>query len=416
MTRLTVILIFLFTGFSIQTYGQRAIVGGEVKILLESAHPYLSVGGGKVTWKKEVTVSEARYIAIHFDKFELAKNDYVVIRSVSGAQSYRYFGKGKNSNNSDAGFWAPHIKGETAVIELYSINEKSAFGLRIDRFVSGYRKTDLEVWDNALREIFSTQNSHFESVCGMDDSKWAKCYENTDPTIYATSRAVVRLLTKGRAYCTGWLVGSEGHVITNNHCVRDDFDARDTDFEIMAEGNSCATNCVSEDCDGTIISSGGTLVKTDRDLDYTLIKLHVNPTQEYGFMQLRGEVELGERVYLPGHPNGWGKKISFTSSHPKDVDGYGVVHSLTENRCARGDVTKDIREIGYFLDTRGGSSGSPLIAYEDNLVVGLHHCKGTLSCSATAGGLNRAVPISVIIEDLGELIPKDAVFVSNPYF
>jgi len=408
------ILIFLSTSYSFQAFAQRTIAGEQVKLLVETGHPYRSLGSGKLAWKKEITVSHARYIALHFEKFELAKNDYVIIRSLSGKQSYRYSGRGKNSlspaNSASTGFWAPHIKGETAVVELYSVNSEPSFGVRIDRIVKGYPKIDFGDLDFILSDLLAPRNPAFESRCGIDDSKWAKCYKKTEPTIYATSRAIVRLLVDGYAYCTGWLVGSEGHVMTNHHCISNNFEARDTDFEVMAEGNSCEINCVSESCNGIIISSGGTIVKTDRELDYTLIKLDRNPSQEYGFMQLRAEVEIGERVYLPGHPDGWGKKIALESTHPQDVDGFGVVHSLTENQCANNPITRNIKEIGYYLDTQGTSSGSPLVGYTDNLVVGLHHCKGTIACTARGGSLNRAVPISLIIDDLGDLIPKDAVY------
>ncbi|MCP5103524.1 MAG: PKD domain-containing protein [bacterium] len=56
--------------------------------------------------------------------------------------------------------------------------------------------------------------------------------------------------------------------------------------------------------------------------------------------------------------------------------------------------------MGYYADTAGGSSGSPVLGYSDNLVVALHHC---------ANCPNRGVPIPSIISDLGGNIPNDAI-------
>src|SRR3546814_8117553 len=50
-------------------------------------------------------------------------------------------------------------------------------------------------------------------------------------------------------------------------------------------------------------------------------------------------------------------------------------------------------DIGYYCDTQGGSSGSPVIAYNDHLVVSLHHC---------ANCPNRGVPIQAVITDRSE--------------
>ena len=38
---------------------------------------------------------------------------------------------------------------------------------------------------------------------------------------------------------------------------------------------------------GTVVANWGTLIRTDVPLDYTLVELPVNPTLEYGFLQMR---------------------------------------------------------------------------------------------------------------------------------
>ena len=63
-------------------------------------------------------------------------------------------------------------------------------------------------------------------------------------------------------------------------------------------------------------------------------------------------------------------------------------------------------ELGYTCDTRGGSSGSPVISHATNRVVGLHHCRGAaLGCADP----NRAVPIQPILAQIGPLLGPVAV-------
>jgi hypothetical protein len=57
-------------------------------------------------------------------------------------------------------------------------------------------------------------------------------------------------------------------------------------------------------------------------------------------------------------------------------------------------------DVGYYADTQGGSSGSPVIAYNDHQVVALHHC---------ANCANRGVPIQSVISHLGTSLPTCAV-------
>jgi hypothetical protein len=128
-------------------------------------------------------------------------------------------------------------------------------------------------------------------------------------------------------------------------------------------------------------------VKNNAALDYALVKLPTNPTATYGYLQLRSSgATLNERIYIPQHPAAWGKKIAMTNGTAN-----ATISSLTAAPCSGGTA-----DLGYNADTQGGSSGSPVLGYSDNLVVGLHHC-GTCP--------NRAVPIQAVITSLGTSPP-----------
>jgi len=369
-------------------------VGEEVHETHETPHPYAYEATG-VVWEQTFHWPRASYINIHFTEFDLAPGDYVEISSPDGKYKYRYEGKGKVVRGGKvtlAEFWASHISGDTAIVRFYNTSAEGAQGFKIDKWARGYESEVINDLFNMAEEISP------KDICGDDDKEWAPCYDGT--TIYEKSRPVARLLMNNKKEaCTGWLLGSEGHLMTNNHCIENQTDADNTDYEFMAEGAECTTDCSGGmSCPGTVEATSGTLVRTDYELDYSLILLPTNLTPTYGYLQLRSTMpDIGERIYIPQHPKAKGKQIAVNDDQ---TGGYCEVHSADEPGC-------DARpgpDIGYICDTERGSSGSPVIAYCDDLVVGLHHCLG---CP------NRSVPIPSIITHLGGDLPADAVGCSS---
>ncbi|MCP4896580.1 MAG: DUF11 domain-containing protein [bacterium] len=365
-------------------------VGTEIVELIETNHPYfggVSSGELQLIWSEEIHSPGASYICPHFSRFELAEGDYVVVRSPDKERSWSYEGTGKGDLGLTDGFWAIHIPGESAVIELYSRNVEGAYGFTIDRYAQGFPTEESKM-----------QPPNIEAICGTDDSDWAKCYSSSEATIYDNSRAVIRLLINGSSGCTGWLVGSEGHVLTNNHCIEDQSDASNTNFEFMAEGSTCATNCASAGaCAGTIEATSSTLVQTSADIDYSLVLLPSNESSTYGYFQLRKDGGISdERIYIPQHPQYWGKKIAVDSTNSNDESGYAELYGRGWNGSAFVWL--------YFADTQGGSSGAPVVAYDDHMVVALHHAE--YDCDTVGNG---GPEIEEVITDLDSNLPDDAI-------
>lgn len=424
---------------AVPTHAQEVTVGEHVEEVFETPDRYPAPAGpseraARFVWRDTIRFPGATYIAPHFERMALPPGDFVVVRSPDGAQRHRYtrFGKG-GLGRSPEGFFAAHIKGDTAIVELYARRGPNAsaggFGYRIDRFGRGYSDAEVqELWDAGLGETMSLRPPrppgeaspdgwwalHDESICGGDDSREATCYESSESAAYEEARSVVRLLINGSTLCTGWLFGCDGHVMTNQHCIGSQTTANNVDFELMAEGADCATDCrTTFGCPGTIEASSATLVAVDSGLDYALVlpdTESVNGTDlnaTYGYMQARetGPV-LEERLYVPQHPAGWGKRIALESTHALD-SGFVQVNSLTEPACQPSGPSNG--ETGYFGDTQGGSSGSPVLAYSDHRVVALHHCRGDTACSGTGGDPNRGLPIDLVIADLGSALPGCAL-------
>lgn len=384
----------LLFSLSVTSTGLMALmkVGDEVIERYETPHPY---NGRGLVWEQEFYSPDSAYISIHFSEFDLANGDIVTVSSPDGRVMHVYDMKGKRVRAAKkdkvfvSEFWASYVSGDTAIVRLYAKSKKRGHGFVIDKWVRGYEKGYIDAVMSGLEE---EELNRFEAICTSDDKEWAKCYDGT--TMYNKSKAVCRLLINGSSACTGWLLGSEGHVMTNNHCIGSQTDANNTDFEFMAEGATCTTSCSSWlACPGTVVASSGTLVKTSTTLDYSLVLLPTNVTATYGYLQLRNAIPtVGERIYIPQHPSAKGKMLAVNS----DADsGYAKIYSTNESPCMGGPG-----DIGYYADTEGGSSGSPVLAYSDHLVVALHHC---------ANCPNRGVPIPSIITDLGTLIPANAV-------
>ncbi|OWZ24094.1 hypothetical protein PHMEG_000894 [Phytophthora megakarya] len=313
------------------------------------------------------------YIAVHFAGFDLPEGDSVVISSPDAqvTVSHTYTGRGRDQSGT---FIASFISGNSVTVKYNSVGAASTGqGYRITGFSRGY------------------PTKQEESVCGDgDQSLPAKCYapgtnlSEELPQAYRKAQAVARLLINGTYLCTGWLGGSEGHVFTNHHCFDQEDWALTTDIEFMAESSSCSDQCERQlGCAGKIVATTSTLIADSEDIDYSVIQLpDCVDLSPYGYLQLResGPV-LNESIYVPQHPDGYAKRIVST------VDG----GDNTTIRSVGQDGACGTDQVGHDADTKGGSSGSPLIAASDNLVVAIHHCGG---CT------NTAIDVRTVLTDL----------------
>ncbi|KAG6948715.1 hypothetical protein JG687_00015299 [Phytophthora cactorum] len=334
----------------------------------------------------------AQFISVHFTNFNLPKTDYVQIRAANPNDQettvLRY-----NGDDTSGAFYSTALQTTSIVVELFTENTDPSVGAQpVNTFLCiGFTVDNYRFLAQPANNDLSKQ----EEVCGADESQQAVCY-TADINAYKAAGAVARLLihkSTGSFFCTGWLVGSEGHLITNNHCISEQAHASNTEFEFNAQGATCSTNCNRGlACGGKVRARSSTLIYADSTLDYALVKLPINLSGDYGYLQMREKgAVLSERIYIPQHPAGWGKRIAM-----KTDNGWGTVTSLTRSGCARD-------QVAYMLDTQGGSSGSPVLAWSDNAVVALHHCGG---CP------NTAINSYKLINDMKtrNILPENAVY------
>ncbi|WP_412744346.1 trypsin-like serine peptidase [Krasilnikovia sp. MM14-A1004] len=298
----------------------------------------------------------ATYVKPHVSRMVLGPGDYLVVASPDGSESYRYDANGAT--------WAMSISGDTAVIRLHRGGRSSRPAVTVDAVARGFSATEQSrVPQSQLTAPGSTGRE--ESVCGSDDSSEAVCYRSAKPVLYARSRAVARLLINGTQLCTAWRIGSHNRMLTNNHCFTSSRDAYRTEVWFNYE---CAT-CAGGEPLRPVKVWGDRVLATNRVYDYTLFTVvDFARVRRFGYLTFDSARPVkGQELYIPQHPAGAPMRIS---GGLKERAGTCAVADPEYDGYARNS------DIGYYCDTEGGSSGSPVLSRATNRVVALHHFGG----------------------------------------
>ncbi|KDO26835.1 hypothetical protein SPRG_08126 [Saprolegnia parasitica CBS 223.65] len=321
-------------------------------------------------------------IQLHFASFSLPPTDYLVLSGFENGTRKDIFYYGQHIPHG-ASFNATPIFNRTITLSLYTgiFNPNrggACAGFHIDYMIT------------------AVPGEGVEAQCGPKDvTMEAACFEGS-PGIWRNAQAVARLVINrggSLAGCTGWLLGNQGHFVTNNHCIKSAADAAGTRFEFKAQATKCpppgTDYCKSQlACPGEIYSGSVQFVYTSSFLDYTIVKLDAWVAQKYNYLRLRARgPTLLEPIYIVEHPNAYGKRIS-----NKNGDGIAQL---------RGPFTAT--QALYHLDTLPMASGSPILGVRDNLVVALHH-GGFINCP------NVGIRSELIFNDLKRvgLLPRDS--------
>ncbi|KDO15710.1 hypothetical protein SPRG_18752, partial [Saprolegnia parasitica CBS 223.65] len=218
---------------------------------------------------KTITHDKATYIALHFNQLDLPHGASVTVSAPDGQNAVTYTGK-----HSD--FYAEFIRGDAAKVTYHAPPKGKGASpvISIDRYASGFPENS---------------QKHPEAICGKDDSEAAICYKDKEPTQYKKAQAVARLFMNGSGLCTGWLFGSEGHLITNNHCIGDASKAKNVQVEFAAECATCndPNNTKQLGCKGKVVASSVEFIHTNKALDYTLVKINSKDLAAYGYLTAR---------------------------------------------------------------------------------------------------------------------------------
>ncbi|KAF0709227.1 hypothetical protein AaE_012931, partial [Aphanomyces astaci] len=222
-----------------------------------------------------------------------------------------------------------------------------------------------------------------ESICNTDESQNNVCYKDSEPVKVSKSKAIARLrLNYIGSWCTGWLFGSEGHLMTNYHCINSADAAAFTRVEFDAVTPGCQDWSGRGSHLGKIAAENVTVIFSDRDLDFALVKVNLIDEFDltpYGYLQASDQtVKVNDTAYVMGHPNGRPRRIAMV----KDGTSTGRI-TTTNYTEAKPSLCLNVDRLGHNLDTEKGSSGTPLLSATTNLVIGLHNC-GECNAATTA--------------------------------
>ena len=97
-------------------------------------------GSWSMAWTETIAAPGASYVSVHFETFDLADGDVLLIRDVEGDQSVSYTGLGRGGlGRHPRGFWSGRVHGEVAILELWVRPGNSGFGAVVDRHADAIR-------------------------------------------------------------------------------------------------------------------------------------------------------------------------------------------------------------------------------------------------------------------------------------
>jgi len=337
----------------------RTKVGEISRTPMQSNHPYAA---GQ-TLQYVVEHPGATYIKVHFSKFDLAPGDRLVVSSADGTERYAFQGQGYKSLGTD--FWVNSVLGDTAILTLHSVG-------------SGGHGFDIDYYAYGIVPLVGTGiEENTESVCGANQWTDVACNTAAYPTEVDRARRAVVVLFNGIENCTGVKVGCPNQFLTNEHCVTSQADVNVTEVRFDYQRSACNG--------GTISFSqshlGDVFVTDDFTLDYCLFTAE-GVSDNYEAAGLDDRLPpVGERLYISGHPQGGPKKLSIED----DQSPTGLCRADFSPINGRGTGS----DVGYFCDTTGGSSGSPVWSAVTHKVIALHHFGG---CPNSGGRMDLIVP------------------------
>jgi V8-like Glu-specific endopeptidase len=181
------------------------------------------------------------------------------------------------------------------------------------------------------------------------------------------------LTDKGIFPCTAFIV-SEKYILTNYHCSKGLLDN-----EKIGASRIDATQFVAGYTQ-TGIEEGTkkytvipTPIEASKTLDYAVLEVIGNPSQEYGQLKLASTSPAGgDPFWIIGHPMGEGQRIS-------------------REKCKANTPALSSGKLLHTCDTLPGNSGSPVIDAGLQQVVALHHA------GSKADSINFAILMSEIL-------------------
>ena len=237
--------------------------------------------------------------------------------------------------------------------------------------------TDVENVFSLFLDLIEHDNNS-RAIIGQDERKPYMCHEGSPIAEYALSSAAARI--GGWGSCS--LIGSENHVLTNNHVVESDPNLINGEIWFNWFNETCSsTSPVTEPVrlkPGRVLKRG----ISASDNDYALFTLDEFDYLNSNVKALFGGLALsqsnpvkGENIYIPQYGDG-----GLRPMHIGDIKNGKFAEIL--------NVENNGNKIVHNADTQGGSSGSPVISRASNQIIGLHWGGGSVNVGVAVQNLN----------------------------
>ena len=218
-----------------------------------------------------------------------------------------------------------------------------------------------------------------ESAVGLYNNEPIRNY-GSDSVFAKIGRSVGRLdvLTdKGNFPCTAFIV-SKKYILTNYHCsfgMLDNERVGATRIDGVQFVAGYTKTGIDEGTRRYTVTP--TPVEFNAELDYAVLEVLGNPSEQYGELKLASLVPNDSAPFwIIGHPRGEGQRIS-------------------REKCRASAPAVNKTKLLHTCDTLPGNSGSPVIDAGLQVVVALHHA----GISNDDEKLNQAILMSKILEN-----------------
>jgi len=307
---------------------------------------------GTRVWAVEIAAPGAYDIRAHFSKFDLPEGAEVFIFGDAGRAIESYSGRGMMQLGE---FWGVSPGGPRLLIEYHDSKGRAQNPtIEIDSITHMYRNP-IEPGDPAPKDTQQTQLL----ACQKD----VNCFLGPPWNVPLYIRDSVGRMTftdGGSFLCSGGLLADidpntfAGYFLTANHCLSTQTVVNTLQIYWLYQTNSCGGSTPS--LASVPRSTGGTLLTTSPNSDFTFLRTRNDPNQGQGFAGWSTTMPPNtEQVCGVHHPAGASKKVSF--GHP--VTTGQICEDLPITHFLYNDW--DLDTNGQFIGvTEGGSSGSPL--------------------------------------------------------
>lgn len=232
--------------------------------------------------------------------------------------------------------WTTRIPGRTASVQLIAGPNVEISGVEVgvDQYIYQFQTPTVQNF-----------------VGGRDDREDLVLAYGKTSDFYHWGRPVAELTfvskdTQKETNCSAFLV-NKTILVTNAHCVSEPWQTRTATATLGYETKS------TDEQDFQIAK----IIVTDRDLDYTLLRIDGN-ADSWGFVEFGRALHPHQKLILIQQPNGGPKKIAVRKCEIESLSAPGITDKRTD--------------FFHLCDTEGGSSGSPVMDSDTGLVVGLH--------------------------------------------